>query len=602
MSKGKSKAKLSVKQRIKAMANVGSTAFRASPSAVIIKLFGAVIVALLPIITAYYAALTTTALAEGYSGNQQAGNQAITYVLITAGLGVLLTVWSSIERYINSLTNYKIEAAVTDRLYEHFASIDYWRYDEKETADLFDKAQNFSMFFARFFDTIGRIVTALVQVFVGVGALFFVSWWLGLIVVVAVVPGMIIQLRLSRLQSEHWKSNVEKRRKVSGISYSVFQTSNLAELRVYNTAKYMLNLRAKLRDEDEMARIGFEKSFVLKRLGADIIEAGAEVIALVYIAVQIINRSQPIGQFIYVQQLVSRALGGMNGFISEISQIDEDLATMYDYEQFMALPESEEGKQPLRSQPEIIEVKNLSFRYPNSETDVLKNVSLTIGRNQHIAIVGENGAGKSTLIKLIMGLYQAQSGAVLIDEVNLNDINKTDWHKQLGVLQQSFMHYHFATAKENVIYGDVDNPEDRDRLNQAIEMAEARKFIAKLPKGEDSYVNQWFEHSDGTPGTELSGGQWQRLALARNFYRDAPIIILDEPTSAIDALAESRIFDRLFSAKYKTIVAISHRLTTIEKADIVYMMKDGSIVEHGSYSDMVKKHGEFYKMFASQIK
>ncbi|MGB2787587.1 MAG: ABC transporter ATP-binding protein, partial [Candidatus Saccharimonadaceae bacterium] len=582
MSKGKSKAKLSIKQRIKAMANVGSTAFRASPSAVIIKLFGAVVVALLPIVTAYYAALTTTALAEGYSGNQQAGNQAITYVLITAGLGVLLTVWSSIERYINSLTNYKIEAAVTDRLYEHFASIDYWRYDEKETADLFDKAQNFSMFFARFFDTIGRIVTALVQVFVGVGALFFVSWWLGLIVVVAVVPGMIIQLRLSRLQSEHWKSNVEKRRKVNGISYSVFQTSNLAELRVYNTAKYMLNLRAKLRDEDEMARIGFEKSFVLKRLGADIIEAGAEVIALVYIAVQIINRSQPIGQFIYVQQLVSRALGGMNGFISEISQIDEDLATMYDYEQFMALPESEEGKQPLRSRPEIIEVKNLSFRYPNSETDVLKNVSLTIGRNQHIAIVGENGAGKSTLIKLIMGLYQAQSGAVLIDGVNLNDINKTDWHKQLGVLQQSFMHYHFATAKENVIYGDVDNPEDRDRLNQAIEMAEARKFIAKLPKGEDSYVNQWFEHSDGTPGTELSGGQWQRLALARNFYRDAPIIILDEPTSAIDALAESRIFDRLFSAKNKTIVAISHRLTTIEKADIVYMMKDGSIVEHGS--------------------
>ena len=602
MSKGKSKAKLSIKQRIKAMANVGSTAFRASPSAVIIKLFGAVVVALLPIVTAYYAALTTTALAEGYSGNQQAGNQAITYVLITAGLGVLLTVWSSIERYINSLTNYKIEAAVTDRLYEHFASIDYWRYDEKETADLFDKAQNFSMFFARFFDTIGRIVTALVQVFVGVGALFFVSWWLGLIVVVAVVPGMIIQLRLSRLQSEHWKNNVEKRRKVNGISYSVFQTSNLAELRVYNTAKYMLNLRAKLRDEDEMARIGFEKSFVLKRLGADIIEAGAEVIALVYIAVQIINRSQPIGQFIYVQQLVSRALGGMNGFISEISQIDEDLATMYDYEQFMALPESEEGKQPLRSRPEIIEVKNLSFRYPNSETDVLKNVSLTIGRNQHIAIVGENGAGKSTLIKLIMGLYQAQSGAVLIDGVNLNDINKTDWHKQLGVLQQSFMHYHFATAKENVIYGDVDNPEDRDRLNQAIEMAEARKFIAKLPKGEDSYVNQWFEHSDGTPGTELSGGQWQRLALARNFYRDAPIIILDEPTSAIDALAESRIFDRLFSAKNKTIVAISHRLTTIEKADIVYMMKDGSIVEYGSYSDMVKKHGEFYKMFASQIK
>ncbi len=151
-------------------------------------------------------------------------------------------------------------------------------------------------------------------------------------------------------------------------------------------------------------------------------------------------------------------------------------------------------------------------------------------------------------------------------------------------------------------FGDTSHPFDSQRFDAALDRAEARKFLEKLPNGVDSYINQWMKDADGNNGTDLSGGQWQRLALARNFYRDSPIIILDEPTSAIDALAESRIFETLFADKDKTIITISHRLTTVEKADIIYMFKDGTIVEQGTYGELIAMDGEFVHMFKSQLR
>lgn len=594
--------KLTPKQQVRALVNVAKTTFQASPGAVILKLVGAVVLALVPIAIAYFAGMTTTALAEAFGGNEEAQRNVVVYIVITASLGIVMNAWRSIQSYIDELTSYKINASVSDKLYEHFASIEYWRYDDKETADMFDKAQNFATFFSRFFDVIARLISGVIQVVASLIALFATSWWIGLLVIVGVVPGAIIQLRLSRLQTEHWKRNTEVRRKASGITYSVFQTANLAELRVYNAAQAMLKLRAKYRDLDSLERIKFERDYMWKRLAADILEAIIELISLVSIALQIIERAQPIGQFVYVQQLIGRAMGGMQTLISEINGVDQDLATMFDYERFMQVPRGDVGEVKLANQPKKIEIDNISFSYPNAEAIVLNDVSLKIKEGQHIAIVGENGAGKSTLIKLLMGLYKPTKGEIRIDGVNLQDIDETTWHDKLGVLQQNFIQYYFASVKENIIFGDIDEPPDEVRYEQAVTRAEANKFIDKLPRGRDTIPNQWFEHDDGSNGVDLSGGQWQRLALARNFYRDAPIIILDEPTSAIDALAESRIFKHLFAMKDKTIVTISHRLTTVQKADVIYMLKDGEIVESGTAAELIDKKGEFYTMFESQIK
>ena len=594
--------KLNTRQKVTGIARVAAITYKASPLAVFVKLAGTLITSILPIVTTYFAALTTTALASAYAGDADAGTRAIEYVLITAGLGVALTAWGSIEQYVNQFVRYKIDAAIGDQLYEQFLSLDFWRYDDKKTADLFDKSQQFARLFAYVFDRLASIFTSLISLIAAVVAMIFVSWWLALILLAAVIPSVVIQFRLSRKQVEHWNSNVETRRAKDMIEWNMFQVSAIAELRLYGMVRHLLDLRMKLRDKDEKVRIEFERKYIGQQLGADVLEAAAEVVALIYITLQIIAHTQPVGQFIYVQQIVSRALSGSRSFVSQLSSIDEDIANLFDYNEFMNLPTSKMGTKRLRKLPKSIRFENVSFHYPNNEQMVLNDVSLTIKQGQHIAIVGENGAGKSTFVKLLLGLYKPTSGTVYVDDANLAEISSDDWHKYLGVLTQDSNRYAFATARDNILLGDVMHPVSNERFEAALDAAEARTFLEKLPKGLDNYVNQWIEHDDGTPGVDLSGGQWQRLALARNFYRNSPIIVLDEPTSAIDALAESRIFERLLKEEDKTIITISHRVTTIEKADIIYMFEDGKIVEQGTHAELVAKNGQYVRMFKSQLR
>lgn len=597
----RSKNKLTKKQYISAIVEVAKITYQAAPLMVIAQLFGAIFTAILPLVTVYFAAQTTTALAEAYSGSQAAGQSAIVYVIITALLGIVMTVWRSVEQYLTQLMRYKVEAGVSDRMYEHFLSLDFWRYDDKHTADIYDRAKRFSQFFAYVFDRLAGVISQFITMIAGLFALIFVNWILGVILVIAVVPGIFIQFKLSRAQARHWDENVEVRRAKGQIEWNLFEPQYIAELRLYSLVRHLLDLRMKLRDKDEKKRIEFERKYIFKRLAADALEAGVEVVALLFTVMQIIAKAQPVGQFLYVQQVVSRALGGANSFVSQISTIDEDLANLFDYQEFMALPKHITGSHTIQTAPTEISLSNVSFHYPNAPQKVLSDVSLTIKKHQHVAIVGENGAGKSTLIKILTGLYTPSSGKVMIDGVDLKDIDVTSWHRLLGVLRQDYLEFRFATARENIQLGDINHPFSQERFDKAINNAEARKFLEKLPKQFDSYVHPWMEDSEGNVGTDLSGGQWQRLALARNFYRDSPILILDEPTSAIDALAEERIFRHIFADTKRTVITISHRLTTVEKADIIYMMKDGKVVEIGAHSELVGMRGAYYTMFKSQL-
>lgn len=599
-NKSSSKQQMSLREQFRAIAKVAALSFRIAPGAVLFKLFGAILNALLPFVTAYFAALTTTTLVEAYSGNESAQSLVVMYVIVTTLIGLFGLAWASVDRYIQANMRFRVEAKVSDRMYEQFLSLDFWRYDDKETVDLYDKAQKFAQFFAYIFDRLATLATQLITMIIGVAALVSLNIWLALAVFAAMVPGIYFQFKLSRAQIEHWNNNIDTRRTRNMIEWNLLQPDAITELRLYGVVRHLLGLRNKMRNKDEKARVDFEKRFIGKRLMADLLQTGAEVGALLWVVVEIIAHRQPIGQFVYVQQVVSRAINGASGLITELSTIDEDIANLFDYEKFMQLERSDEGGIKIKSVAGGIGIDKLTFRYPNQDSDVLKNVTLTVEPNQHVAIVGENGAGKTTLIKLLAGLYLPQKGSVTVDGTALKDIDIASWHKQLAILRQDFVHYIFANIGDNVRFGDV-SKQDAELFDQALRDAEAFEFTKKLPRGVDTMANNWMEDEEGNKGVELSGGQWQRLALARNFYRDAPIIILDEPTSAIDAMAEAKIFNRLFKEKDKTIIAISHRLTTVKKADVIYMMKDGEVVESGDYESLIKVRGEFYKMFESQL-
>lgn len=584
---------------VETLVNVMVTIWRTSPRAIFIQAVGAVLTASLPLATTYFAALTTTALAEAYAGGDP--RQLFAYVVITVILGVIMSFWGIVQAYFEQLMRYQLESSINDQMFMRLHGLDFWRYDDPATIDMFDRARRFASSFSYLFSRLTNIATNIVSLVVGLWIISSVGWWLGLLLVVAIIPSGIIQFRLSRLTSNYWRKNTNIRRRMWWIEYAISKPEDIAELRLYGVIKHLLAERAALRDKDQLQMIKYERSFMAKRFGGEVLQAVAEVAALVWVTLEIIAHRQPIGQFVLVQQMVSRVLGSVDSLISTYNSIDEEVANMVDYQRFMELPLADAKPSLALNMSKSITVRNVKFHYPGSETLVLKGLSLDIKRGQHVAIVGENGAGKTTLVKLLTGLYQPTGGEILIDGQNLSEVNMADWHRQLAVLSQSFIRYDFATAHENVWYGDVSRDLDRERLAAALKQAEADDFVKKLPKGGDSYVDKWMTDDSDDKGVDLSGGQWQRLALARNFYRDAPIVILDEPTSAVDAAAEARIFRHLFKQKDKTIIAISHRLSAVKKADVIYFMKDGRIVEQGACSELIAKCGEFYEMFKEQL-
>ena len=589
-----------VRQIIKTLTGVLVTVWQTSPRTIIIQAIGAVLTASLPLATTYFAALTTTALTEAYTGSGDS-RQLLVYVIMTVVLGVMMSFWGIVQTYFEQLMRYQLESSINDQMFARLHGLDFWRYDDPATIDMFDRARRFAGSFSYLFSRLTSIATNIVSLVVGLWIISLVSWWLGLLLVVAIIPSGVVQFRLSRLTSKYWRKNTKIRRRMWWIEYAISKPENIAEMRLYGLIKHLLTERATLRDKDQLQMIKYERNFMAKRFGGEMLQAAAEVAALVWVTLEIIAHRQPIGQFVLVQQMVGRVLGSVDSLISTYNSIDEEVANMVDYQRFMELPLADTKPSLAISMNKSITVRNVKFHYPGSKTLVLKGLSLEIKRGQHVAIVGENGAGKTTLVKLLTGLYQPTSGGILIDGQDISEVDATAWHRQLAVLSQSFIRYDFATAYENVWYGDVSRELDRDRLKTALKQAEADDFVKKLPKGGDSYVDKWMTDDTDDKGVDLSGGQWQRLALARNFYRNAPIVILDEPTSAVDAAAEARIFRHLFKQKDKTIIAISHRLSTVKKADVIYFMKDGRIVEQGSCSELIAKRGEFYEMFKEQL-
>lgn len=593
--------KLTAKQTSRALFDVTKTTFKIAPGMVLLQIIGSAVTAGLPILTTYFAALTTTSLAEAYAGVDGAGERVLWLVAATAVIGATQMAWSTFENYYSQLMRFQLETVMTDRLYERFHMLEFWRYDDKNTVDTYDRARRVTIFFSSIFQMMAGLAVNVLTMLISLWLLLAANVWLALITAAATVPSLMIQLKLTRMNNQHWRQNVETRRRAAMIEFDMFRPENMAELRLYGVIRQLLDIRTRLREKDEKARIQFERKFMFWRLGANIVTASAEAVSLVWVTLEIIERHQPIGNFVLVQQLVSRTISSVESLVSSINNFDEELASLSDYQRFLELPTINKNQPKLPALAEEISFQNVSFTYPKAKTEALHNINLTIKRSQHIALVGENGAGKTTLIKLLTGLYAPTAGTVSVDGRNLTKHDVESWHRQLAVLSQQFILYAFATANENVWFGDVSRSADQAAIDKALADAEAANFVSKLDKKGETYVSKWMESDDGIKGVELSGGQQQRLALARNFYRDSPVIILDEPTSAIDALAETRIFKRLFAAKNKTIITVSHRLSTVEQADVIYMLENGRIIEQGSHSELVKKRGAYWRMFKSQF-
>lgn len=342
------------------------------------------------------------------------------------------------------------------------------------------------------------------------------------------------------------------------------------------------------------------KKTLLIMILSGLVQLTAFVLTQAYNLAAVFAKKLAIGQFtLYFQQSLN-LVQATEGVLDNYSSMNARVKSIDQYIELLEYPNSIAQLDkpiaiPKKPNPPVIEFKNVSFKYPQSERLILKDFNLRIQSGEKISLVGENGAGKSTIIKLILRFYDVTDGEILINGINIKEIDLDTWYKEIGALFQDFIKYQF-TFKENVIYGDLAQKDNLEALKDAIKKAGADSFLGNLPKGIDQVVGKTFEG-----GEDLSGGQWQKLALARAFFRNAPLLILDEPTSAIDAKAEYEIFENVQKLqKDKTVIIISHRFSTVRNADRILVLDEGKIIEEGNHEKLMEKKGLYAELFNLQ--
>lgn len=421
------------------------------------------------------------------------------------------------------------------------------------------------------------------------------------IVVVATIPSL---FALNNFREKIYPYIYEKRshmgRVFQYIKNLLSQDSTSKEIAIFKNGEALVNKLSGLSRE-------YFKSFS-KVMGqtrhqiffADLFQFSAFVITQAMNLNAVIAKKLSIGQFsLYFQQTLSLAAGSAL-MLDHYSASAVRVKYLEKYEEFLNYPRAISSPKtplsiPIKPNPPTIEFKNVTFRYPNTERNILQNFNMRISSGEKVALVGENGAGKTTIIKLILRFYDVTEGEILINGVNIKEIHLDEWYKTLGALFQDFVKYQFS-LKENVYYGDLANNENIELLRKALEKSGADSYVENLPAGVNQTLGKMFEG-----GIDLSGGQWQKLALARAFFRDAPILILDEPTSAIDAKAEYEIFERVQKLqKDKTVIIISHRFSTVRNADRVLVLDEGKIIEEGNHKKLLAKKGMYAELFNIQ--
>jgi ABC-type multidrug transport system fused ATPase/permease subunit len=312
-----------------------------------------------------------------------------------------------------------------------------------------------------------------------------------------------------------------------------------------------------------------------------------------------LSKTISIGSVVFWMRNLSSFEGSLSQTISTFNDLSEfalqikDVYLIFTYEKIypnggISLPLLNEG-------PEI-EFRNLTFNYPNSEKKVLREINLKIRKGERIAIVGPNGAGKTTLVKLISRFYKIDQGQILINSLDINDINSESLYENMGTLLQDFNTYSALTVKENICVGKPKIEPNEEIMRMSAKAADALDFIEEYPEGFNTIMSERYKG-----GIRPSTGQWQKIALARFFYRNSPLVIFDEPTASIDAVSEYHIFSKIYNFfEGKTVIIISHRFSTVRNADRIIVLDKGEIVEEGSHDELIKLNGKYAEGFRLQ--
>ena len=526
---------------------------------------------------------------------------AVIYAGIYIGVQLLTSVLRNSAEQLESVHAEWFSEHIDIQLADHTMRMDYEHTEDPEALDALEKAQEGMSWYS------GGIVGVLGAVFslvnnaaalLGVSVIIlFTCPWLLPVQVAALVVITIFNAKNNKIEQEGFLKLAKSNRVFGYVFYQLADFKLGKDIRLYDSAKMMCDKARFFSDEQigiwsDTAKKQRKNSWVM-----DAANALRDGISYFYIGFLAVTKAITIGDFSMCVSAAGTLYWSLYGIVSGLQDITKKCAYAHRYIEFMRFPAAmEKGTKPVSQGEHTIEFRHVSFKYPRSEKLVLRDINLTIKSGEHLSIVGLNGAGKTTFIKLLCRLYDVTEGEILVDGVNIREYSDEEYRKLFAVVFQDFQLFAFS-LRENVAFGEQ---ADDAELERVLKLAGLWEDAEKLPQGLDTMLYKSFDEN----GTDLSGGQRQKTAIARALYRNAPVVILDEPTAALDPVAEYEIY-RQFNTLVggKTAVYISHRLSSCKFCDRIVVFAEDTIKENGTHDDLVSLHNGIYAgMFAEQAK
>lgn len=553
--------------------------------------------AILPLIPLYLMKL----LLDAFASTEKPEFRYIVWILVGfATVRIIAIIVSNVSSYVSMLHADVIADHMSNVVISKTIKTDLEYFDSDKYHDIFARAigQSSSRPLA-VLSTVMGLFQNLISLIAIAGLLITLHWGITIILFFVAIPAALIRWHYTEKTVELREKQTQRERR-SGYLRGVLTGGMYAkELRIFSYGKVLLNqflnLRTILRKEKrdlywrQNATVGVAQS----------VEAVAIIAALGYIATWAIRGLVSVGDIAMYYGAFQKGQSNINGLLKTFVSIHENKLFLGHLFEFLDLESKiieEPSAENFQQNVERIGIKDLSFIYPGTKKLVLDNINTQFERGQIVAIVGENGSGKTTLVKLINRLYDPTKGSVTVNGKNIKDYSLGSYRRKLTAIFQQFAKYN-ASVKENIWYSDVFNKLDESSVTEASENAKAKSFIDNLPLQFDTQLGRSFRH-----GEELSGGQWQKIALSRAFYKNSDVIVLDEPTSFIDPIAEEEIFSKLTDlAKDKILILITHRVYNLRMADNILVMDQGKIVEEGTHEALMDKQGLYKQMFESQL-
>ena len=561
-----------------------------------------------PVISAYIGAALLNGLATAYmsvtSGGEMMFDSVVFLLLLRFGFNFLTSMVGRISSILNNIAGELVVNHVNLKIMRKAREVDLASFDDPEFYERFENAKREAG--SRPINILNNnftIISTVISMVSFVVILAGIAWWAPIAIVIISAPTAIISFAYRKKNFWYVRWHSKDRRQMSYYSDLMTNKDMVKEIRLFHLSDLFIG-----RYQETFLRYfgGLKKLFVgegLWNIGINLLTTAVNCLLFLYIAKGVAEGRYAVGDYSLYTGALGSISGGIGTIIGTTASIYEgtlfiDNLILFMNEKRTVVPALPEPRKVAHGTGHTIEFRNVSFSYPGTERKVIDNVSLKLEPGDTCVLVGLNGAGKTTLIKLLTRLYDPTEGVILLDGYDIREYDVNDLYAMFGIIFQDFGKY-AVSVKENIRFGQVDRDAGDAEIEEAAEQSTASQFIERLPDGYETPLMRYFEEN----GIELSIGQWQKLSIARAFYSDSDVIILDEPTASLDAIAEQDIynqFDRL--RKDKTCIFVSHRLSSATVANKIIVLENGALIETGNHAELMKKRGVYYELFTTQAK